>query len=87
MKVDWKKLKLPAKRLAVAFFLALAVFASVSRAQAPVFEISHADSSIKYKVNASVAIAGTFDRWEASLKFTSPELASAVLDIKIQAAA
>jgi hypothetical protein len=49
MKADWKKLKLPAKRLAVAFFLTLAVFASVSRAQAPVFEISHADSSIKFR--------------------------------------
>ena len=84
--MDGNKLKLPGMRLTIALFLAFAVFASVSRAQAPVFEISHADSSIKFKVNASVAIAGTFDKWEASLKFTSPKLASAVLDIKIDAA-
>ena len=42
--------------------------------------------TIVSSVNASVAIAGTFDKWEASLKFTSPKLASAVLDIKIDAA-
>jgi polyisoprenoid-binding protein YceI len=37
-------------------------------------------------VSASVAIAGTFDKWDASLTFTSPELMSSILDIKIQAA-
>jgi polyisoprenoid-binding protein YceI len=84
--MDGNKLKLPGMRLTIALFLAFAVFASVSRAQAPVFEITQAGSSIKFKVNASVAIAGTFDKWESSLKFTSPELASAVLDIKIDAA-
>jgi polyisoprenoid-binding protein YceI len=52
----------------------------------PVFEVNHADSSIKFNVKASVAIAGTFDKWDASLTFTSPELATGVLDIKIQAA-
>ena len=33
-----------------------------------------------------MAIVGKFDKWDASLTFTSPELSSAVLDIKIQAA-
>jgi polyisoprenoid-binding protein YceI len=42
-------------------------------------------SSIKFNVSASVAIAGTFDKWDASLTFTSPELSTAVLDVKIQA--
>jgi polyisoprenoid-binding protein YceI len=41
---------------------------------------------MKFNVKASVAIAGTFDKWDASLTFTSPDLATAVLDIKIQAA-
>jgi polyisoprenoid-binding protein YceI len=72
-------------RLAALCLLVSAVFPSVSRAQVPVFEISHADSTIKFNVSASVAIAGTFDKWDASLTFTSPELATAVLDIKIQA--
>jgi polyisoprenoid-binding protein YceI len=66
--------------------LAFALFPSVSRAQVPVFEINHADSSVKFNVKASVAIEGTFDKWDASLTFGSPELATAVLDIKIQAA-
>ena len=33
-----------------------------------------------------MAIVGKFDKWEATLTFTSPELSTAVLDIKIQAA-
>jgi polyisoprenoid-binding protein YceI len=32
-----------------------------------------------------VAIEGTFDRWDASLTFTSPEVETAVLNVKIQA--
>jgi polyisoprenoid-binding protein YceI len=31
------------------------------------------------------SISGTFDKWDATLTFTSPELATGVLDIKIQA--
>ncbi|HTQ95351.1 MAG TPA: YceI family protein [Candidatus Acidoferrum sp.] len=66
--------------------LAFAVWASAAHAQVPVFEISHADSSIKFAVSASVPIAGTFDKWDASMTFTSADLLTAVLDIKIQAA-
>jgi polyisoprenoid-binding protein YceI len=50
-----------------------------------VFEITQADSSIKFNVKASVAIAGTFDKWDATVTLTSPELTSAVLDVTIQA--
>jgi polyisoprenoid-binding protein YceI len=72
-------------RLALLCVLVLAVFPSTSRAQVPVFEVDHAVSSVKFDVKASVAIAGTFDKWDASLTFTSPELGTAVLDVKIQA--
>lgn len=72
-------------RLAVLCLVASAMLPSVSRAQVPVFEVNHADSSVKFNVRASVAIAGTFDKWDASLAFTSPELMSSVLDVKIQA--
>jgi polyisoprenoid-binding protein YceI len=65
--------------------LASAMFPSVSRAQVPVFEVNHADSSVKFNVKASVAIGGTFDKWDAAMTFTSPDLSTAVLDIKIQA--
>jgi polyisoprenoid-binding protein YceI len=67
--------------------MVLGLAASSTRAQGvPVFEIDHADSSVKFNVKASVAIAGTFDKWDASLTFTSPDLSTAVLDVKIQAA-
>jgi polyisoprenoid-binding protein YceI len=32
-----------------------------------------------------VTIAGKFDKWDASLTFTSPDETTGVLDIKIQA--
>jgi polyisoprenoid-binding protein YceI len=77
-----------AKTTLVALSLAaLGLAASSAPAQGvPVFEFNHAESAIKFNVKASVAIAGTFDKWDASMTFTSPELATGVLDIKIQAA-
>ena len=39
----------------------------------------------KFFVKASVAIGGTFDKWDATLTFTSPDVRTAVLDVKIQA--
>jgi len=59
---------------------------SVGRAQAPVFEITPVASSITFDVEASVAIKGTFDKWNATLTFTSPDINTGVLEIKIQAA-
>jgi len=72
-------------RLFVLALLAFLLFSSNSDAQVPVFEITQSDSSIKFNVKASVAIAGTFDKWVADLTLTSAELTSAVLDISIQA--
>ena len=72
-------------RLAILAFSFCSLFPSNRGAQVPVFEITQADSSIKFNVKASVAIAGTFDKWDASVTLTSPELTSAVLDVKIQA--
>jgi hypothetical protein len=40
---------------------------------------------MKFSVKASVAIAGTFDKWDASLTFSSTDVATGVLDIKTQA--
>jgi polyisoprenoid-binding protein YceI len=73
-------------RLTVLYLIASALLPSVSLAQVPVFEVNHADSVIKFAVSASVKIAGTFDKWDATVTLTSPDLATAVLDIKIQAA-
>ena len=73
-------------RMAVLCFIAYAVLPPVSRAQAPVFEITPVESSIKFDVEASVSIKGAFDKWDATLTFTSSDLSTAVLEIRIQAA-
>jgi len=66
---------------------ASALFSPLAQAQAPVFAISPPpQSTIKFNVKASVAIEGTFDKWDATLTFTSPDVTTGVLDIKIQAA-
>ena len=69
--------------------LAFILFASTTRAQSPngipVFKITPVESAITFDVEASVDIKGKFDKWNASLSFTSPDLSTAVLDIKIQA--
>jgi polyisoprenoid-binding protein YceI len=73
-------------KLSFVFLAVSTAFCSMSRAQAPVFEVTPVESTIKFNVKASVAIEGKFDKWDASLKFTSPELSTGVMDIKIQAA-
>jgi polyisoprenoid-binding protein YceI len=59
---------------------------SASRAQAPVFVIAPEESTIKFFVKSSVDIEGHFDKWDATLTFTPPDISTSVLDIKIQAA-
>ena len=74
-------------RLFAVCLLASAFLPSLSRAQdVPVFVIVPVQSSIKFDVEASVAIKGTFDKWDATLTFTSPDVSTGVLDVKIQAA-
>jgi polyisoprenoid-binding protein YceI len=74
-------------RLIALCLLASALLPSLSRAQeVPVFVITPVESSIKFDVQASVAINGTFDKWNATLTFASPDVSTGVLDVKIQAA-
>jgi polyisoprenoid-binding protein YceI len=77
------------KSLTIFCLLASILFSSVTLAQGPadvpVFAISRAASTIKFDVKASIAISGTFDKWNATLTFTSPDVTTAVLDIEIQA--
>ena len=73
--------------LVVLFLAVLGLAAPVTRAQsAPVFVIPQEDSTVKFSVKASVALEGSFDKWDAALTFTSPEVTTGVLDVKIQAA-
>jgi polyisoprenoid-binding protein YceI len=52
----------------------------------PVFKITPAVSNVTFDVEASVAIEGTFKKWDATLTFTSPNATDATLFIKIDAA-
>jgi polyisoprenoid-binding protein YceI len=73
-------------RLIVFCLVTSAVLPLLSRARAPVFTITREESSIKFYVKASMALEGSFEKWDATLRFTSPDLATGILDIKIQAA-
>ena len=81
-----KRLTLSGMRLAVFCFVASAILSPLSQAQAPVFVITQQESTIKFYVKASVSLHGSFDKWDATLTFTSPDVATGVLDVKIQAA-
>jgi polyisoprenoid-binding protein YceI len=72
-------------RLALLCLLTASVLPLVTLAQAPVFAITKQDSSVKFFVKASVALEGTFDKWDAALTFTSPDISTGVLSVKIQA--
>jgi polyisoprenoid-binding protein YceI len=68
------------------FVTGLGLGVTPASAQAPVFKIVTEESSVTFFVKASVALEGKFDKWDATLTFTSPDVMTAVLDIKIQAA-
>ena len=70
--------------LLVSLFLPSGVSAQTP-AGVPVFEITPVDSKIKFDVEASVAIVGTFNKWEATLAFPSSDVTTGVLSIKIWA--
>lgn len=73
--------------MAALCLLAFALITSSSRAQGvPVFVSTPVESTIKFDVEASVAIKGTFDKWKATLTFASPDVTTGVLNVEIQAA-
>jgi polyisoprenoid-binding protein YceI len=77
------------RRTLLAFIVSV-LFSSAALAQAPagvpVFAITPVQSQIKFAVDASVSIAGTFDQWNASLTFGSPDVSTGKLEVEIQAA-
>jgi polyisoprenoid-binding protein YceI len=78
-----------AVRTAILCLLTSLVFSSPVWAQAPaeipVFQITPLQSTIKFGVDASVSIEGTFDKWDATLTVTSPAAETAVFDVTIYA--
>jgi polyisoprenoid-binding protein YceI len=74
-------------RLSVLCLLVVSVLLpSLAQAQGPVYEITPVQSTVKFDVEASVAIKGTFSKWDATLTFPSTDVTTGVLDLKIQAA-
>lgn len=65
--------------------LAFCTLPSATPAQVPVYEITPVESTIRFGVESSVAIKGTFSKWNAKFTFSSTDVRSAVLDIEIQA--
>jgi polyisoprenoid-binding protein YceI len=73
-------------RLAILCLLASSLLPSASQAQGvPVFTIPRKASTVEFSVKASVALEGTFDRWDATLTFASTDVTTGVLDIKVHA--
>ena len=76
------------------FLLQIAVlnllFSAVGRAQAPsdvpVFKLTHEGSTVSFSIESSMKLAGTFDKWDATLTFTSTDVTTGILDVKIDAA-
>jgi len=71
--------------MVVLCLVAFCTFPSANHAQVPVYEVTPVESTIKFGVESSVSIKGTFDKWNATLKFSSTDVRSAVLEIEIQA--
>jgi polyisoprenoid-binding protein YceI len=55
------------------------------RGGVPVIKITQEGSSVKFAVKASVPIEGVFDKWEATLVFSSADAEAGVLEVKIRA--
>ncbi len=66
--------------------LLFAVLPAASYAQLPEYAITPQQSMIKFHVKSSIDLAGKFEHWGATLKFSSIHVESGVLDIRIQAA-
>jgi polyisoprenoid-binding protein YceI len=84
-KADLARVRTHKLPIAVLWLVVFCIFPSASRAQIPVYEVTPVESTIKFGVDSSVPIKGAFDKWNASMKFSSTDVRSGVLDIEIQA--
>ena len=77
------------QKLVLNLLATVLVFSSLTQPQSSesisVFKITPVLSKITFYVKSSVKLEGTFDKWDATLVFTSTDASTGVLDIKIQA--
>ena len=65
--------------------VAFCILPSAIPAQVPVYEVTPVESSVTFGVDSSIPIKGTFDKWSASMRFSSTDVRSGILIIEIQA--
>ena len=84
---EWNRVKARARDLptVILCLVAFCALPSTNRAQVPAYEVTPVESTIKFGVDSSVPIKGTFDKWSASMRFSSTDVRSGVLEIEIQA--
>ena len=70
--------------LATLCLMSSTLFTSANSVQASVFEITTEESTVKFDVEASVAIVGKFDKWDAKLTFTSPDFRQAFWTLRFR---
>jgi polyisoprenoid-binding protein YceI len=80
-----KRFTLSSVRLAILCLLASAALPALSQEGTPVFAVTPEESKVTFFVKASVALEGTFEKWDSTLVFASPDVTTGILDIKIQA--
>jgi len=68
--------------MAVVCLVVFCSFPSANHAEVPVYEVTPVESTIKFGVDSSVPIKGTFDKWDASIKFSSSDVRTGVLEIE-----
>src|SRR5580692_7333661 len=61
-------------RFALLCLLASAALPLLSQEPLPVFALTPEESKITFYVKASVALEGAFDKWDAAMTFTSPDV-------------
>jgi polyisoprenoid-binding protein YceI len=72
--------------ISMSFLYFVSGVSALAPADVPVFKITPVKSTVKFAVKASVPIEGVFDKWDATLTYTSAQVEDGVLDVKIQAA-
>jgi polyisoprenoid-binding protein YceI len=84
-KADLARIRTHKLAMAVLWPVVFCIVPSPNCAQVPVYEVTPVESTIKFGVDSSVPIRGAFDKWNASMKFSSTDVRSGVLEIEIQA--
>jgi polyisoprenoid-binding protein YceI len=72
-------------RFGVLCLLMAAAMLAHGQEQVPVLATTPGQSTIKFKVKASVELAGNFEKWHSRLVFKSTDVTTGVLDVAIDA--